>query len=141
MKYELWSMSNEEQVVNKEKIKSFTDLNAWKEGHGVALQIYKITKNFPVDEKYGLVSQMRRAIISTTSNLAEGFSRNSYNEKIHFYGMAQGSLTELQNQIILSRDLQYMSQKDYMEIVDKTIVAHKLINGLIKGARKIIRDS
>lgn len=132
---------NEGQVVGREKIKSFRDLNAWKESHKIALQIYTVTKNFPDDEKYGLVSQMRRAIISTTSNLAEGFSRNSYNEKIHFYGMAQGSLTELQNQIILSHDLQYINEKDYKEIMDQTVVAHKLINGLIKGARKILRDS
>ena len=81
----------------KNKIKSFTDLNVWQEGHKLAIMIYKTTLNFPKEEKYCLTDQMRRSAISITSNIAEGFSRTTYKEKIQFYRMALGSLTELEN--------------------------------------------
>ncbi len=122
---------------NDNKIKSFTDLNAWREGHKLVLMIYKITNEFPKEERYSLIDQMRRASVSITSNIAEGFSRNSYNEKIHFYGIAQGSTTELQNQIILSKDLNYTSINNFEDLFRQSVIVHKLLNGLIKGAKKI----
>ena len=67
--------------IESSKIRSFTDLNAWKYGHELVLDIYRITKLFPKDEMFGLVSQMRRSAVSITSNIAEGFSRESYAEK------------------------------------------------------------
>lgn len=76
------------------KIKSFTDLNVWKEGHKLVLQVYKLTKEFPKEELFGLTNQIRRAAVSITSNIAEGFSRHSYKEKLQFYSTALGSLTE-----------------------------------------------
>ncbi|MEW6408249.1 MAG: four helix bundle protein [Patescibacteria group bacterium] len=78
---------------DKQKIKSFTDLNAWKEGHKLVLMVYDVTKSFPKEEQFGLSIQLRRAVISFTSNIAEGFSRNSYKEKLQFYSMALGFLT------------------------------------------------
>ena len=78
-----------------ERIKSFTDLIAWQEAHKLALIVYKTTKKFPENEKFGLVSQMRRSAVSITSNIAEGFSRVSKKEKLQFYAIARGSLTEL----------------------------------------------
>ena len=65
------------------KIKSFTDLNAWKEGHKLVLQVYKITSDFPQGEKFGLIDQMRRCAVSITSNISEGFSRKTKKEKNH----------------------------------------------------------
>jgi len=118
------------------KIKSFTDLNAWKEGHKLVLIIYKITKDFPRDELFGLTSQIRRAVVSITSNLAEGFSRQSYKEKVQFYCIAQGSVTELQNQLLIAKDIGYIDNKKFQEIAQQTIITHKLINGLIKKSRE-----
>lgn len=89
------------------KIKSFTDLNAFKEAHKLALLIYKTTKYFPKEEKFSLIDQMRRAAISITSNIAEGFSRNTIKDKCQFYTLAQGSLSELQSQLLLAKDLGY----------------------------------
>ena len=66
------------------KIKSFTDLNAWKKSHILAISIYKLTKKFPKEELFGLTSQVRRAAISVTSNIAEGFGRQTYKEKYNF---------------------------------------------------------
>ena len=78
--------------MNNQKIKSFTDLKTWQEGHQIVILVYKITKEFPKEEIFGLVSQMRRAVVSITSNIAEGFGRQTYKEKVQFYYIAQGSL-------------------------------------------------
>ena len=126
---------------NTEKIKNFTDLNTWKEAHNVTLIIYNITAKFPKEELYSLTHQMRRASISITSNIAEGFSRISYKEKIYFYSIAQGSTTELQNQIILSRDLNYIPINDFDNLFNQSIIVHKLLNGLIRGAKNFKENS
>ena len=122
------------------KIKSFTDLNTWKEAHILVLFIYKITKHFPHDEQFGLTNQIRRAVVSITSNIAEGFSRSSYKEKSQFYSIALGSLTEVQNQLLIARDLEYITQEEFNEIADKTITVNKLLNGLIKKSKTMIRE-
>ncbi len=116
------------------KIETFTDLNAWKEAHNLVLLVYELTKKFPTTEKFGLTNQIRRAAVSITSNIAEGFSRRSSKEKIQFYRMALGSLTEAQNQIIIAKDLQYISNKEFEELFNKSIIVSKLVNGLIKSA-------
>lgn len=117
-------------------IRSFTDLEAWKEGHKLVLLFYDATKRFPTSEKFGLINQIRRAAVSVTSNIAEGFSRNGVREKVQFYYMALGSLTELQNQTIISRDLKYLSREDFGKISEQSIIVSKLINGIIKSAKK-----
>ena len=118
-----------------DKIKSFTDLITWKEGHKLVLMIYKITKSFPKEEKFGLVSQLRRAAVSITSNIAEGFSRKSDKEKTQFYLMAKGSLTEIQNQILIAKDVAYIGKKEFNELADQTIKVNKLLSGLIKKVK------
>lgn len=130
-------MENEE----KKKIRSFTDLDAWKESHYLVLEIYKITLEFPKEEQFGLTNQLRRAGVSITSNIAEGFSRNSYKEKVQFYSIALGSVTEVQNQLLLAKDIGYMTKENFNEIAKRTVVANKLINGLIKKSKAIIHDS
>ncbi len=121
----------------EEKIRRFSDLNAWKEAYRLVILIYKVTERFPQKEIYALVSQMRRAVVSVSSNVAEGFSRRTRKEKIQFYTMAQGSLTELQNQIIIARGVNYLDMHNFEVLDNQTIVVHKLINGLIKGVEKI----
>lgn len=121
----------------EKKIKPFTDLDAWKEGHKLVLAIYKLTDRFPRKEIYTLAVQMRKAAVSITSNIAEGFSRRSYKEKIQFYSMAQGSLTELQNQLMVARDVGYIPQGQFAEIFRQTVRVQKVINGLIRKSRTI----
>ena len=132
-------MNQEEE--EKEKIKSFTDLFAWQEGHKLVLQVYEITKQFPREEQFGLTNQLRRAAVSVTSNIAEGFSRNSYKEKLQFYAMSLGSTTEIQNQLLIARDLQYITKEIFSEIAEQAIKVNKITNGLIKKTRAIIHDS
>jgi len=117
------------------KIKSFTDLDAWKERHKLVISIYKITRSFPKEEMFGLISQIRRCAVSITSNIAEGFSRLSYKEKIQFYSIALGSVTEMQNQLLVARDVQFMDKENFGQIAAQTITVHKIINGLIKSFR------
>lgn len=123
---------------DKPKITYFTDLNTWKEGHKLVLVIYKTTDEFPSKEQFGLTNQLNRAAVSITSNLAEGFSRSGYKDKVRFYFMALGSLTEVQNQILIARDLKYINSVLFNKINEQTIVVHKLINGLIKSSRKML---
>ncbi|MDP3043636.1 MAG: four helix bundle protein [bacterium] len=126
---------------NNQKIKSFTDLRAWQEGHKLVLMIYEVTKQFPKDEIFGLTNQLRRAIVSFTSNIAEGFSRQSYKEKAQFYSIALGSLTEAQNQLLIAKDIRYISNDDFNKIACQTVEASKITNGLIKSSRTLIRNS
>ena len=117
------------------KIRSFTDLNAWRQGHKLVLEIYRITKIFPSDERFGLIDQMRRCAVSITSNIAEGFSRRSKKEKAQFFYMALGSVTELQNQLLIARDLNYVDDEGFKKAADQTVIVSKLVNGLIKSAK------
>ena len=117
----------------QEKIVKFTDLVAWKEGHGLVLESYKIIRKFPKEETFGLTSQMRRCAVSITSNIAEGFSRYSPKDKNQFYFIALGSITELQNQLLIARDLRYTDNDIFAKIAERTVLVHKLVNGLIKS--------
>lgn len=117
------------------KIRSFTDLEVWKRGHALVIAIYKITQTFPKEEQFGLTNQIRRASVSITSNIAEGFSRNSYKDKVQFYRVALGSLTEVQNQLLIAKDVGYLSSEKFEEIVAQTVIISKLCNGLIKKSK------
>lgn len=127
--------------MEKIKIKSFTDLRAWKEAHLLVLNIYEITQKFPENERFGLINQIRRAVVSISSNIAEGFSRNSNLEKKQFYYHGLGSLTEVQNQILIARDLKFISSAEFKVIADQSIVVSKLTNGLIKSVRETMRNT
>ncbi|OGH69652.1 MAG: hypothetical protein A3C90_02490 [Candidatus Magasanikbacteria bacterium RIFCSPHIGHO2_02_FULL_51_14] len=124
-----------------EKIKSFTDLRAWQEGHKLVLMIYELAKKFPKDEVFGLTIQLRRAAVSVTSNIAEGFSRQSYKEKIQFYSIALGSVTEVQNQLLIARDLSYISRGEFDRAANQSVIVNKIINGLIRASKSFIRNS
>lgn len=117
------------------EIKNFTDLNVWIEGHSLVLDIYRLTRDFPIEEKFGLTIQLRRCVVSITSNIAEGFSRQSNKEKIQFYSMAGGSLSELQNQLLIARDINYLNKNDFEVLAQKTILVSKLLNGLIRSIK------
>ena len=119
-------------IVDK-KIKSFVDLEAWQIAHKFALEVYRLTKGFPKEELYGIVSQLRRAALSITSNIAEGFSRYHYNDKIRLYYNSRGSISEIKNCLILSRDLKYITDDICREILDFAERILRLINGLIRS--------
>lgn len=117
------------------KITKFTDLVVWQEGHKLVLTIYKAVKNFPEWEKFGLSNQLTRAVVSFTSNIAEGFAKKSSNEKNKFYNTAQTSLIEVQNQLLIARDVGHMKNEEFTRIANQTVTCHKLIIGLIRSTR------
>jgi len=122
--------------MDKKTIQTFMDLDVWKIGHSVVLDIYLIVKIFPKDEIFVLSSQMRRCAISITSNIAEGFSRQSYKEKIQFYSIALGSTTELQNQLIVGKDIGIVSKEKYQQVSERLIRIHKMLNALVKSTKE-----
>lgn len=123
-------------MIDENKISNFTDLSAWQEGHKLVLLIYSITKKFPIEERFGLANQIRRASVSITSNIAEGFSRRSAKEKNQFFSIAKASMTETQNQLLIARDVGYISSYVFENIAKQTIVISKLLTGLIKATRQ-----
>lgn len=117
----------------KSEIKTFQDLKAWQEAHKLVLRVYQETKKYPADEKFGLVSQSRRAAVSISSNIAEGFGRYSARDKHHFYTMAKTSLAELQNQLIVARDITYLSDGGFDELYKQSEHVGSLVKGLMRS--------
>ncbi len=118
------------------QIKKFTDLKAWQEGHCLVINVYKATEKIPRTEQFGLTSQIRRAAVSITSNIAEGFSRQTRADKIHFYVMAHGSATEVQNQLLIARDVGYLKNEVFASLAEQSVVVHKIITGLIRSLKE-----
>lgn len=116
----------------KSQILAFSDLKTWQKSHQLVLLIYSITTSFPNTERYSLTDQMRRAAISVTANIAEGFGRFSQKEKIHFYYIAQGSLMELHCFIFLVKDLKLVKNSVFQTLEEQVIESLKLLRGLIR---------
>lgn len=95
------------------KLFSFEKLNVWQKSRELSKTIYNITKSFPDDERFGLTSQMRRSAISISSNIAEGTGRHTNKDKARFTEIAYGSVLELLNQVILSHNMEFLSDTDY----------------------------
>lgn len=117
-------------------INNFKDLRIWQLSHQLTLKIYKDTINFPHDEKYGIISQIRRASCSIPANIVEGFSRGTTKEFIHFLFQARGSLSETIYFLILSRDLGLLDQSKFDEVNNEYIILEKQINSLIRKLKQ-----
>jgi len=111
------------------RVRTHKDLEAWKQAMAMARAIYELTKDFPKEEVYGLVAQMRRAAVSVPSNIAEGAARNSNKEIIQYLYVSLGSLAELETQVVLSRDLGYNRDEGIAGSIDEV---RRLVLGLIK---------
>lgn len=115
-------------------MKDHKDLDVWKQSMFLAEQIYALTKDFPSDEKYSLVSQMKRAVVSIPSNIAEGAGRKGNKEFVQFMYIAMGSLSELETQILLSQRLKFVISVDnYLDQIEKI---KQMLFGLIRYISK-----
>jgi len=112
-------------------IKSFEDLNVWQDAREFTNKIYMLTKKFPKEELYGLTSQIRRATVSIMSNIAEGFDRRSDKELTNFLSIARASSSEVQNDLYIALDLNYISQVEFNQSYQKVKKIAKQINGLM----------
>ena len=113
------------------KIEAFEDLVVWKKTHALVLEIYRLTRDYPSEEKFSLVSQMRRAAVSIAANIAEGFKKRTPRDKSNFYNISQGSLEELRYYLILSTDLGYLKTNRDLTVLTEEI--GRMLNGLIKS--------
>jgi four helix bundle protein len=114
-------------------IQTFKDLDVWKQGHVLVLEVYRHTQSFPSHELFGLTSQLRRAAVSITSNISEGFGRQGEKDKAHFYVIAKGSLYEVQNQLQVAHDLGYLTDDTHVEIERACTRVAQLLHGLIRS--------
>lgn len=113
-----------------EKKYNYKNLAAYKESKDLVLLVYKLLKKFPREEQYALCDQLRRAVISVPSNLAEGSGRTSAKDQAHFFEMAYGSLMEVSCQIDIAHELEYISQEEVEEVEQKVGVVAALLSGL-----------
>jgi four helix bundle protein len=118
------------------KTYSFEKLECWQHARKLAVWIYKITKHFPAEEKFGIVSQMRRAAVSVASNIAEGTSRKTAKDQANFSTIAYSSTIELLNDLIITNDLEYLSNENYQEGREMIEKQTLLIAGLRKSQQR-----
>ncbi len=120
------------------RIKSFTDLLSWQESHKLTINIYNLTKDYPKSEIYALVDQMRRATSSIGANIAEAFGRQSYREKIQYYHQSLGSIDELHNFLLLSKDLGYIDAESFEMTLESIHLCRRLLKGLMNKTKSYI---
>ncbi len=114
----------------------YKELDIWVQSRKLVKTVYVLTKSFPKDEQFSLTSQMRRCVVSVPSNIAEGCGRQSNKETIHFLHIARGSLFELETQLILADDLNYISS-DLKTVLEEIERVKKLLNGFINYHKKL----
>ena len=120
-------MSNDKNTYYYKKLK------VWQKAMKLVIHVYRATKNFPKHEQYGLISQIRRSVISIPSNIAEGHGRNSDKEIVRFLDIARGSIFELDTQIEISRQLNYLNQKEFDIIFNLLDETSRMLSGLRKS--------
>ena len=113
-------------------MKDFRQLRVWEKAHQLTLTVYRITKAFPSDERYGLTSQIRRASVSVPSNIAEGCGRSSDAELARFMEIAMGSASEVEYQILLARDLGYVAGTEYGDIYGRVCEVKRMLTSFIQ---------
>lgn len=118
-------------------ITRFTDLEVWKEAHTLTLLVYKMTKTFPKEELYGLTMQLRRAAVSDESCIAEGFARFHYKDRLNFYYDARGSVNEVQCQMIIAKDLEYVTEENFQKVFNQAQKVGIILGGLIRSTEKL----
>ncbi|MDR0803964.1 MAG: four helix bundle protein [Rickettsiales bacterium] len=127
------SVGESEGVGEGVGMKSVEDLDVYNLGIDTAVDVYKIMDTFPKSEMFGLVSQMKRAVVSITSNLAEGASRNTSNEYRHFVGISKGSAAELRCQMKISHKLGFIDNETYIRLTDQLNKICRMLTGLINS--------
>jgi four helix bundle protein len=119
-----------------ERIKRVEELEVFKLSHSLVLNVYKLTENFPPEERFGLIQQMRRSAYSIPMNLIEGSNRLSTKEYRRFVGIAKGSAGEISYQVMLAKDLGYVPEEVYSELKNKYEIVIKMLSNLAKSLAK-----
>lgn len=120
---------------------AFENMRAWQEARKLVVAVYQLLDSFPNFEKYALCDQLRRAIVSVPSNLAEGSGRISSKEQLHFYEIAYGSLMEAYNQLIIAADLSYIGERNLIDVQPQIDSVARMLNGLCTSLKKKIEEN
>ncbi len=112
------------------EIRNYKDLKVWQQGRLLVKHIYDISRSFPDDERYGLCNQIRRAVVSIPSNVAEGHSRNSTKDYVRFISIAIGSLAEVETQLLLACDLSYCTESELQSLFKQIHELQKMLHVL-----------
>ncbi|MBU2949149.1 four helix bundle protein [Tamlana agarivorans] len=119
-------------------MKSYIELDIWKEARKLVSKVYLVTSNYPKEEVYGITNQIRRCSISIPSNIAEGCGRQTPKDSIRFLYVSRGSLYELETQLYLSNDLNFLSEENLNAILPQIETCKKLLNGFINYYKKLL---
>jgi four helix bundle protein len=119
-------------MMEQQKIRTYRDLIVWQKSIHIVTDIYRVTKHFPKQETFGLVLQIRRSSISVPSNIAEGYSRYSNREFTRFLEIAIGSLAEMQTQLLISLNLEYISETDFKTVTENSREIERMLSSLIR---------
>ena len=117
-------------------MRDFRNLQVWEKSHSLTLNVYKATASFPKDELYGLISQIRRSSASIPTNIAEGCGRSGDAELARFMTISMGSASELEYQLLLAHDLNYLNQDTYTNLHEKVTEVKRMLSGFIKTLKK-----
>lgn len=117
-------------------MRNFRQYEVWKNAISFTTEIYKLTTTFPTSEKFGLVNQLHRATVSIASNIVEGASRTSEKDFAHFLEISLGSSFEVETQLLISRNLNYISEDEYLAVIKNVTVLQKQLNQFINKIRK-----
>ena len=120
-------------------LKNYKDLIVWKKAYYLCLEVYRVTKGFPADERYGLTSQLRRAAVSVPSNIAEGYGRRTTPDYIRALYIAYGSVCEVETQILLARDLHYVKAAEMKLLEDHIGEVERMLTALINSLEEKIK--
>ena len=120
-----------------DKLSDFTQLDTWKIARKLRAEVYRLTRGFPKEEAYALSAQMRRAAVSVTANLAEGYGRFSYQENVQFCRHSRGSAYELRDHLTTALDAGYLTKEKYMELNHLAMDVIRLLNGYIRSTQKL----
>lgn len=118
--------------------KTYKELIVWQKSYRLSLQVYELTQKFPKEEIYGLTSQIRRAAVSIPSNIAEGYCRQSKKEYIQFLKISFGSGAEVETQLLIAKDLHYLSEFEFVKTNDLLIEIMKMLNSLIAKVKSSV---
>lgn len=121
-------------------LKNYKELQVWRRAYQLCLEIYRLTKYFPQDERYGLTSQIRRAAVSVPSNIAEGYGRKTTNEYIQALYIAYGSTCEIETQTLLVGDLKYIDKEELQKLMVDIGDVERMLKGLINSLQRKVRD-
>jgi len=116
-------------------MKSFRDIKVWNKAYELVLKVYKVTKEFPSDEKFSLTQQIRRSAVSIIANIAEGNKRKSDKDFGHFLNISEGSLEEVKCYLILSKDLNYLNENNYQQLFNLSEEVGRMLHGFIKSLK------